>query len=83
MKKIISLILGLILGCFLFSGCSNSSEPFKEKSYTPDAQIKEVCLDVRRTDKLKCQYQRTVKSTFPILRIARKRMTLRFQMNRY
>lgn len=47
MKKIISLILGLILGCFLFSGCSNSSEPFKEKSYTPDAQIKEVCLDVR------------------------------------
>ena len=47
MKKIISLILGLILGCFLFSGCSNNSEPFKEKSYTPDTQIKEVCLDVR------------------------------------
>ena len=36
------------MGCFLFSGCSNSSEPFKGKSYTSDAQIKEVCDDGKK-----------------------------------
>ena len=47
MKKIISLVLCLILGSFILSGCSNSSEPFEEKSYTPDTQINEINLDVR------------------------------------
>ena len=47
MKKIISLALCLVLGSFLLAGCSNSSEPFEEKSYTPDTQISEINLDVR------------------------------------
>lgn len=47
MKKIISLAWCLVLGSFVLTGCSNSSEPFKEKSYTSDTQIKEINLDVR------------------------------------
>lgn len=47
MKKIISLVLCLILGSFILSGCSNSREPFEEKSYTSDTQINEINLDVR------------------------------------
>lgn len=47
MKKIISLVLCLILGSSILSGCSNSSEPFNEKSYTSDTQINEINLDVR------------------------------------
>lgn len=46
MKKIISLALCLILGGFVLTGCSNSSEPFTEKSYTPDTQVDEINLDV-------------------------------------
>ena len=46
MKKIISLALCLILGGFVLTGCSNSSEPFAEKSYTPDTQVDEINLDV-------------------------------------
>lgn len=47
MKKIISLALCLVLGSFLLAGCSNSSEPFEEKSYTPDRQIHEIHLNVQ------------------------------------
>ena len=47
MKKIISLVLCLILGGFILSGCSNSSEPFEEKSYTSNTQIHEIHLDVQ------------------------------------
>lgn len=47
MKKIISLAWCLVLGSFVLTGCSNSSEPFEEKSYTSDTQIKEINLDVR------------------------------------
>ena len=36
----------LILGGLILSGCSSSSEPFEEKSYTPDAQIDEINIDV-------------------------------------
>ncbi|OUP48772.1 DUF4097 family beta strand repeat-containing protein [Lachnoclostridium sp. An181] len=46
-KKIISLALCLVLGSFVLAGCSDNSGPFEEKSYTPDAQIKEINLDVR------------------------------------
>ena len=46
MKKIISLALCLILGGFVLTGCSNSSEPFAEKSHTPDTQVDEINLDV-------------------------------------
>lgn len=46
MKKIISLALCFVLGCFVLAGCSNNSEPFEEKSYIPDTQIKEINLDV-------------------------------------
>ncbi len=47
MKKIILLALCLVLGSFVLAGCSNSSEPFEEKNYTPDTQINEINLDVR------------------------------------
>lgn len=47
MKKNISLALCLVLGSFTLAGCSNSSEPFAEKSYTPDTQIHEIHLDVQ------------------------------------
>lgn len=47
MRKIISILLCLILGSFILSGCSNSDEPFEEKSYTSDTQINEINLDVR------------------------------------
>lgn len=47
MKKTISLALCLILGSSIFSGCSDSSEPFEGKSYTADTRINEINLDVR------------------------------------
>lgn len=47
MKKIISLALCLVLSIFVLAGCSNSNEPFEEKSYTPDTQVNEINLDVR------------------------------------
>lgn len=47
MKKIILLALCLALGIFVLAGCSDNSEPFKKKSYTPDTQTNEIILDVR------------------------------------
>lgn len=47
MKKIISLVLCLILGSSVLSGCSDDSEPFEGKSYTSDTQINEINLDVQ------------------------------------
>ncbi len=47
MKKVISLALCLVLSSFLLVGCSENSEPFEEKNYTPDTQIKGFNLDVR------------------------------------
>ena len=47
MKKIISLALCLVLSSFVLAGCSDNSEPFEEKSYTPDTQVNEINLDVR------------------------------------
>lgn len=47
MKKIISLALCLVLSSFVLAGCSKSSEPFEEKSYTSDTQIQEISLDVQ------------------------------------
>lgn len=47
MKKIISLALYLIMSGFVLAGCSNPSEPFEKKSYTPNTQIDEIHLDVQ------------------------------------
>lgn len=47
MKKTILLVLCLGLGIFVLAGCSNNSEPFEEKSYTPDTQVSKINLDVR------------------------------------
>ena len=47
MTKIISLVLLLMLSSFILSGCSDSSEPFEEKSYTSDTQIDEINLNLR------------------------------------
>ena len=45
MKKIISFALCLMLGSFALTGCSDSGEPFEQKSYTPDTQVREINLD--------------------------------------
>ena len=47
MKRIISLALCLMLVSCILSGCSNDSEPFEAKSYTPDIQLSEINLDVQ------------------------------------
>lgn len=47
MKKSILLVLCLVLGSLILSGCSNSSESFERKIYTSDTQINEINLDVR------------------------------------
>lgn len=47
MKKIISLVLCLLLGSSILSGCSNSSETFEQKGYTSDTQINGINLDVK------------------------------------
>ena len=47
MKKIILLTSCLLLSCFILAGCSNNSEPFEEKNYTPETQIREIHLDVQ------------------------------------
>ena len=47
MKKMILLILCLVLGSFVLSGCSGSDVPFEEKSYTSDTYINEINLDVQ------------------------------------
>lgn len=47
MKKLILFVLCAALGTFVLSGCSNSGEPFEEKSYTPDTEINEINLDVQ------------------------------------
>lgn len=47
MKKLILFVLCAALGTFVLSGCSNSGEPFEEKSYTPDTEINEIYLDVQ------------------------------------
>ena len=47
MRKIILSVLCLLASVFTLAGCSNNSEPFEEKTYTPDTQISEINLDVR------------------------------------
>lgn len=47
MKRIISLVLCLMLGSFILAGCGDSGEPFEEKEYTAEGQIKAIDLDVR------------------------------------
>lgn len=47
MRKIILSVLCLLVSVFTLAGCSNNSEPFEEKTYTPDTQISEINLDVR------------------------------------
>lgn len=47
MKKIISLSFCFIMSIFILTSCSDSSEPFEEKSYTPNTYINEINLDVR------------------------------------
>lgn len=47
MKKIIAFTLSLALSSFALAGCSGESEPFEEKSYTPDVQVSGINLDVR------------------------------------
>ena len=47
MRKIVLSVLCLLVSVFTLAGCSNNSEPFEEKTYTPDTQISEINLDVR------------------------------------
>src|SRR5699024_1406863 len=45
--KRISLTLCFIMSGLLLAACSSQSEPFTEKSYTPDTEIREINLDVQ------------------------------------
>ena len=47
MKKIITFTLCLALSSFALTGCSEESEPFEKKSFTPDTQVNGINLDVR------------------------------------
>ena len=47
MKKTILLVICLVWSSFVLTGCSTDSEPFEEKIYTPDTQIRELILEVR------------------------------------
>lgn len=46
MKKIISLALCLVWSGFVLAGCSSNSEPFTEKTYTPDTAVSGIELNV-------------------------------------
>lgn len=47
MKQNLLLAGCLVLSIFVLGGCSNGSEPFEKKTYTPETQIKEIKVDVR------------------------------------
>ena len=75
MKKIILLALCLSLSCLILAGCSDSGEPFEEKSYTPDTQIAEINLDVQdreikasisADDRIHISYFESAKETYEI-----------------
>lgn len=76
MKKTISLVLCLILGASLLSGCADGREPFEKKSYTPDTPVKEIRLDVRdreievslsRDEQVHIQYSENSKEYYNII----------------
>ena len=46
MKKIALTVLCLVLGCLVLTGCSDSGEPFEERTYTPDVQLSGISIDV-------------------------------------
>lgn len=46
MQKIISLALCLVWSGFVLAGCSSNSEPFEEKTYTPDTAVSGIELNV-------------------------------------
>lgn len=70
MKKMISLALCLLLGCFVLAGCSNSSEPFEEKAIRRIRRSMKSIL-MCRTEKSKCRCPRTNKSIFNITKIVK------------
>ena len=71
MKKIISLVLCLVLGSFVLSGCSGSDEPFEEKKKATQQIHKSMrSILMYRTEELKCRYLRTNKSIFNIRKTA-------------
>ena len=48
MKKLFSLVLCVLLGSSVLTGCSGNDEPYTEKTYTSENdQIRDVCIDVR------------------------------------
>jgi hypothetical protein len=48
MKKLFSLVLCILLGTSVLTGCSVNDEPYTEKNYTAEnEQIMDVCIDVR------------------------------------
>lgn len=47
MKKLFLLALCLVMSSLLLTGCADRGEGFTEKTYTSDAQVQEVLLDVK------------------------------------
>ena len=47
MKKMISLMLCLLLGVSVLTGCTGKDESFMKNRYTSREEISEICIDVR------------------------------------
>ena len=48
MKKIVLLVLCVVLGSFVLTGCSDNNDSFVQQEYTADiSQIEEINVDVR------------------------------------
>ena len=92
MKKIISLALCLVLGCFVLAGCSDNNDPFAQKEYTADvSQIKEISIDVRdrqievslsEDDQIHIVYFENSKETYDIMVSDEKVLTMKSVSNK-
>lgn len=47
MKKILIFLSFLVAACLALTGCSDESEPFEAKSYTPDVPVSGIKVDVQ------------------------------------
>lgn len=47
MRTIFSLFICLLLGTAFLTGCTDTNEPYTQKSYIPDSAVSAVCINVR------------------------------------
>lgn len=92
MKKLLSTALCILLGVFVFTGCSGADAPYVKKTYTEEnQQIMEVCIDVRdrlvevmpsADGKLHIDYYDNGKETYDISVSADQVLTMRAVSNK-